>query len=898
MERDGIRIENEACRAYVNMEQSGNMWKLQAQDPQIHIYFQEEVRGVRLKFLLCMEGAEYLKAALYYKGSGEEFSEERVYPFHLYLNKAMEKEIYFPYPAEAIRLDLSEENAVLQIETLEIIPAHADNSLMILKENLGNPNQKEKTLVVTHDMNNTGAPILAYHIARELKHCGQDIVVLSARHGDGFLEEKFAQEEIPVLYLHDSTRNRVSAGWCSTKGQTKNLEKEEYLESLMWVLRETGFSRVITNTVVSGQYVHLLKEYGFHVVSLIHEMKTTIELYGFSESGAAIARYSDYIVFPDFSVQKGFEELFPAIEGKCSVRPQGVYMDIDMPEEAEFSFEEYGFSLDEKIVMCSGTCELRKGIDLFVEAALILYKMEQEVHFVWAGGFQDSILEGWIYNQIQKSVLAQNFHFIPFIKDKRKYQALLSHADVFWLTSREDPFPSVVLEAMKYGIPVVAFENSGGANTMLAGGRGSLIPDFDVQQMAMTTRQLLTEVQDRQSEEAKEWVEKELKFEDYITYLQELLKKEEKVRPEFDLYAMTMPKQYEYFCGEISSQMTEQRMQQMQEVRSPRKLKQPEENVVLLDTAVRTNRLTDKMVMGECRNICEELFQDRPFMCVPASHYKNSIKEPKDSRKILCGSNILSREMEKTGQLLFSDILSEFQNICLMGAGIREFEIGDPISSYTQSLLRFLLCGRTIHAVRDEKTKSFLEQIGIHNVVRTGCPSLWSLTAQRCEKIPQRKGRNVLTALESRSESLLEDRNLLKILKEEYETVSIWVRDKENLEYLQKLGNLKEYTLIPGTFQALNETLTGQNIDYIGTHIQAGIQNLAMLNRSLIISDTDYAQALRQEMHLPVLKRSMQKEVEAWLTAPYETHILLPEENIKHWKAQFARKFIRWYWKK
>ena len=81
MDRDGIRIERESCRAYVNMEQSCGVWKLQAQDPQLHVYFEKETKGVRLNFLLRLKDAEYFKAALYYKGAGEEFSEERVYPF-------------------------------------------------------------------------------------------------------------------------------------------------------------------------------------------------------------------------------------------------------------------------------------------------------------------------------------------------------------------------------------------------------------------------------------------------------------------------------------------------------------------------------------------------------------------------------------------------------------------------------------------------------------------------------------------------------------------------------------------------------------------------------------------------------------------------------------------------
>ena len=407
MKRDGISIENEACRSYVNMEQTGNMWELQEQDPQLHVYFTESVMGVRLSFFLCIEGIEALNAVLYYKGKGEVFSEKQAYHFPLYLNRHIEKEIYFPYPAEAVRLDLSDQNVVVKIEKLEIASASSENALNALKENMGQLGRKEKIAVLTHDMSNTGAPLLAYHIAEKLKENGRDVVVLAANHGDGFLEEKYAEKEIPIFYLHDNARNQISVGWCGTKGESKNWEAEEYLEHLMQLLREEGFCRVITNTVVSGKYVPLLKQYGFFIVSLIHEMKTTIELYGFLSPGESIAYYSDYIVFPDYSVQKGFETLFPVIRGKCSIRPQGVYMQVDEEGDSRFSFEEYGFSLDQKIVMCSGTCELRKGTDLFVSAAQILSRKEkaEEIHFVWTGRFSDPILEGWIYNQIRQSNL-------------------------------------------------------------------------------------------------------------------------------------------------------------------------------------------------------------------------------------------------------------------------------------------------------------------------------------------------------------------------------------------------------------------------------------------------------------------------------------------------------------
>ena len=53
------------------------------------------------------------------------------------------------------------------------------------------------------------------------------------------------------------------------------------------------------------------------------------------------------------------------------------------------------------------------------------------------------------------------------------------------LTSREDPFPSVVLEALSAGTPVVAFDRSGGIPDMLREtGFGSVVPHGDVDAMA------------------------------------------------------------------------------------------------------------------------------------------------------------------------------------------------------------------------------------------------------------------------------------------------------------------------------------------------------------------------------------------------------------------------------
>ena len=40
-------------------------------------------------------------------------------------------------------------------------------------------------------------------------------------------------------------------------------------------------------------------------------------------------------------------------------------------------------------------------------------------------------------------------------------------ADVYALTSREDPFPSVVMEALDAGLPVVAFRSTTGCENLI-----------------------------------------------------------------------------------------------------------------------------------------------------------------------------------------------------------------------------------------------------------------------------------------------------------------------------------------------------------------------------------------------------------------------------------------------
>ena len=66
-------------------------------------------------------------------------------------------------------------------------------------------------------------------------------------------------------------------------------------------------------------------------------------------------------------------------------------------------------------------------------------------------------------------------------------------ADVFALTSREDPFPTTVMEALEVATPVIGFAGAGGAETLINKGCGCIVPMEDAGALASAFIELLND---------------------------------------------------------------------------------------------------------------------------------------------------------------------------------------------------------------------------------------------------------------------------------------------------------------------------------------------------------------------------------------------------------------------
>jgi len=497
-------------------------------DPKIFIRFHHPVKEISVEMNIKTEYIED-KIELFYSDITKpcvDFSYNECYKIGKTNGKKSFQNILFPEPVKYIRVDIGEHEGPINVDTCKIFAKSSKyakdyNEYNEILEEIPNA-KKENIIIVTHALNETGAPLLAYNITKQFQEKKYDVVVIAI--SDGYLEEKFQDLNVPLLSLHQSLLSR-------------ELHNPKIFEGIVKQLSKKGYNQILTNTIISGITVPIFKKYNFNIISLIHEMKMSITLYDMKQGGRDISMYSDKIIFPDKTVEQEFLEIFHADRKKSIIRPQGLYqLKEEIRKDYNKVYRKYNLPSNAKIIVGSGTADLRKGIDLFLNAAQSLVKLEgknEEYHFIWAGKILNEEIDNWYTLQLEKCNLKERFHNIGFIKDKAEYQNLIACSDAFWLTSREDPFPSVMIESLEYETPVLAFNKSGGAGTLLADDRGVLIDRFDIEKLAIETHKLVHDSKRCQEmlEKAQKYITKNLQFKDYIHDLEKIftnVEKEEK----------------------------------------------------------------------------------------------------------------------------------------------------------------------------------------------------------------------------------------------------------------------------------------------------------------------------------------------------------------------------------
>ena len=370
-------------------------------------------------------------------------------------------------------------------------------------------NGKEQIVIISHDATKTGAPLLALNITKTLKkNFNKEVIIVLIQGGP--LEEEFKKYGLVIDLSHKSLASIT---------QKEEIVVNDIFESLS----KLGINKCIGNTVLSGTLLPIAKKYGFSVISLVHEQSKTIKDNNFTEATNSLLRYSDKLIFSSDFVKDDFSSNFQKFDKEVFVRPQGIYLQNTFYDEKETARKVLRRRLElednSKIILGAGFGNLRKGVDLFFEVAnqVTKEKKELETYFVWMGEWDNSLRDKLLKKADTEGFL-DRIILIGFESDPSIFFA---GADLFLLTSRQDPFPSVVLNAMDCGIPVIAFDKAGGSPEILAGQQGVVVPYLNIDLMKKEVLCLLTnkELYKNISEHSKKAVREKFIFEDYVKFL-------------------------------------------------------------------------------------------------------------------------------------------------------------------------------------------------------------------------------------------------------------------------------------------------------------------------------------------------------------------------------------------
>jgi polysaccharide pyruvyl transferase WcaK-like protein len=313
----------------------------------------------------------------------------------------------------------------------------------------------------------------------------------------------------------------------------------------------------------------------------------------------------------------------------------------------------------------------------------------------------------------------------------------------------------------------------------------------------------------------------------------------------------------------------------------------------LFDTSIATLNVGDEIIMDGVRNALTKTFPESRFVSMPSHEkiFRTSISIIRHSALALVGgSNILSSNMHsyKQWKIDWIDSLLIKEKVVLMGVGWRAYQ--GKTHWYTRFMLKQLLNKQLLHSVRDAYTENKLREIGVLNVINTGCPTMWMLTESHCNHVPTSKSNQVIFTLTDYNKDHERDRFLIEVLLKEYNQVHFWVQGKRDYEYFTEFGELtNKIRVVPPNLCAYDNFLRETTCDYVGTRLHGGIRALQYKKRTIIIGIDNRATEKKEDFNLPVIAREQIQNIGSMINGNWPTMIKLPFESIERWKGQFQK---------
>lgn len=340
-----------------------------------------------------------------------------------------------------------------------------------------------KILFITHDASRSGGPILLRNFIKWISINTNIEFQILYRVG-GPLEsdfEKLANTQLfyPKYYNNYKTiRQKI----LNRSGYYK-YKLRKHQQSLLKKFKAEQFNIIYSNTVVNLDVLKILKELEIPIITHVRELESTIEHFGGAKLIEDLNELNKFFIADSYAVQKNLIYKHAISANKIEVVHEYVELPNELPNKKFTSSLRIELGIPENafVVGASGGGLWRKGYDLFIQTAIAICKRKgnETIYFLWVGGFKDEI-QSQIAFDLEKSELEKRILFVGAQERPLDYFSLF---DVFVLTSREEPFGIVGMEAALFSTPVICFENSGGMPEFITDDCGVAVPYLNIPEL-------------------------------------------------------------------------------------------------------------------------------------------------------------------------------------------------------------------------------------------------------------------------------------------------------------------------------------------------------------------------------------------------------------------------------
>lgn len=331
---------------------------------------------------------------------------------------------------------------------------------------------KTKILFVSHDATRTGAPIVFKHLIQWVKETGEFDFEILLKDGGVIASDFESLGQTHILRQASGKKSLLSK--IVNKITSKIFRKAQ--DKLPKKLRKKHFDLIYINTVAANDLAPILKkQFSCPVILHVHENEYTIKNYFPNSLSPIYSSCVDLFIAVSESTQHNLVSNYDIQLEKVSLVYEFVHVtNFKKPTMSVFEIKQSLNLSDEFIIGGSGLTSWRKGIDLFVNVAADLLNRNPRPNykFIWVGEENYNFRCELSYELERLGLRKTDILFTGSVQSPQDYFQIF---DIFLLTSREDPFPLVCLEAASLSKPIICFKNSGGMPEFVANGGGVIV---------------------------------------------------------------------------------------------------------------------------------------------------------------------------------------------------------------------------------------------------------------------------------------------------------------------------------------------------------------------------------------------------------------------------------------